>query len=75
MFNVQEVKTKAELMRFVKFPDTLYKDCPQYVPALHIDQVHSLTKCASLLYCKRKMWLALDGRKVVGRICAIINPR
>ena len=75
MFNVHEVKTKAELMRFVKFPDTLYKDCPQYVPALHIDQVHSLTKCASLLYCKRKMWLALDGRKVVGRICAIINPR
>ena len=63
-------------MRFIKFPDRLYKDCPQYVPALHSDQVHSLTKVSTLSYCRRKMWLALDGGgKVVGRICAMINPR
>ena len=75
MFTVREVKTRADLMKFIKFPDELYKDCPQYVPALHSDQVHSLTKCASLKYCKRKMWLVLDGRNVAGRICAMINPR
>ena len=63
-------------MRFIKFPDRLYKDCPQYVPALHSDQVYSLTKVSTLSYCRRKMWLALDGGgKVVGRICAMINPR
>ena len=75
MYKVSEVKTRAELMRFIKFPDRLYKDCAQYVPALHSDQVHSLTKCASLKYCKRRMWLVTRDREVVGRICAMINPR
>lgn len=62
-------------MRFIKFPDKLYKDCPQYVPALHSDQVNSLTKVSTLSYCQRKMWMVMDGRKVVGRICGMINPR
>ena len=75
MFKVLEVKNSAELRSFVVFPDMLYKGCKQYVPALHSDQVRTLTKSASLEYCKRRMWLAYDGRKVVGRICAIINPR
>lgn len=63
-------------MRFIKFPDELYRDCPQYVPALHSDQLRSLTRVSTLSYCQRKLWLALDGKgKVVGRICAAINPR
>lgn len=70
-----EVQTRRELMKFVKFPDTLYKGCRQYVPALHSDQVKSLTKVSTLSYCTRKMWLAMDGDKVVGRICGIVNPR
>lgn len=73
--SIVEVKSKRQLREFVRFPDALYKGCPQYVPALHSDQVKSLTKCSSLSYCKRKMWLALDGGKTVGRICAMINPR
>ena len=75
MFKVQEVKSRGDLLRFVRFPDILYKGCPQYVPALHSDQVRTLTKAAPLDYCKHRMWLVLDGDKVVGRICAIINPR
>ena len=75
MFSVHEVNTRSDLMRFIKFPDKLYKSCRQYVPALHSDQVFSLTKTTTLSYCKRKMWLVLDGNKVVGRICAMINPR
>lgn len=72
---IKEVILRKDLKLFVKFPDTLYATCPQYVPALHSDQIHSLTKSASLAYCKRKMWLALsDDGKVVGRICAMINP-
>ena len=62
-------------MRFIKFPDELYKDCRQYVPALHSDQVYSLTKVSTLSYCQRKMWMVLDGDKVAGRICGMINPR
>jgi len=71
-----EVTSKKDLKRFVSFPDRLYRDCPQYVPALHSDQIHSLTKCASLKYCTHKLWLCEDDKgKVIGRISAIINPR
>ena len=74
-YKVVEVQSKRDLNRFVKFPDELYKDCPQYVPALHSDQIKSLTRVSSLSYCVRKMWMVLDGDKVVGRICGIVNPR
>ena len=72
---IKEVASRRDLMQFIKFPDVLYRDCPQYVPALHSDQLHSLTKVSTLSYCKRRMWMVLDGKKVVGRICAMINPR
>ena len=74
-YKIVEVTTRRDLMLFIKFPDRLYKDCPQYVPALHSDQVNSLTKVSTLSYCKRKMWMVMDGKKVVGRICGMINPR
>ena len=48
VYKVIEVLNKRDLRRFIKFPDILYKDCPQYVPALHSDQVRSLTKAAPL---------------------------
>lgn len=75
MFEVVEVKTRKDLRRFVAFPDELYRNYPQYVPALHANQLRLLTRGATLAYCSRKMWMVLDGNKVVGRICAIINPR
>lgn len=74
-YRVVEVTGKKDLMKFIKFPDRLYKDCPQYVPALHSDQVHSLTSVSTLSYCTRKMWMVMDGKEVVGRICGMINPR
>ena len=74
-YKLLEVQTRRDLMRFVRFPDELYKDCPQYVPALHGDQVKSLTRVAPLDYCKHAMWLVQDGDRVVGRICAMVNPR
>ena len=75
MLSVKEVTDKRDLKRFIRFPDELYRGCPQYVPALHSSELHSLTKVSTLSYCKRRMWLALDSGKVVGRICAMINPR
>lgn len=73
-YKVVEVVSKKDLMKFIKFPDRLYKGCKQYVPALHADQVKSLTKVSTLKYCTRKMWMVLDGKEVAGRICAMINP-
>lgn len=74
-YRIQEVRNRRELLQFVRFPDRLYRDCPQYVPALHGDQVRSLTRVAPLKYCTRKMWMVRDGGRVVGRICAMVNPR
>lgn len=75
-YRIIEVASRKDLLRFVKFPDTLYKNCPQYVPALHADQVKTLTRDAALQYCSHKMWLLTDAaNKVAGRICAVINPR
>ena len=74
-YQVKEVVSKRDLKRFVRFPDRLYRECPQYVPALHADQVRSLTRVSTLSYCSRKMWLVLDGKEVAGRICAMVNPR
>jgi len=74
-YRIQEVSGRQDLKRFIRFPDELYKGCAQYVPALHSQEEYNLMKSVSLSYCKRKMWLALDGNEVVGRICAMVNPR
>lgn len=75
MCTIVEVTNRKDLMKFIKFPDELYRNCPQYVPALHSDQVKSLTSVSTLTYCYHKMWLAMDGDNVAGRICAMVNPR
>lgn len=74
-YTICAVTDRGSLRKFVGFPDELYRGCPQYVPALHSDQMRTLTKSAPLKYCTMKMWLAFDGGRVVGRICAFVNPR
>ena len=74
-YQIHEVNDRKALLEFVRFPDELYRDCPQYVPALHSDQVKSLTRVAPLDYCTHKLWLVRDGDRVAGRICAMVNPR
>lgn len=75
-YNVREVLSRRDLMRFIRFPESLYKGCAQYVPPLHKGQEHELMHAAPLRYCERKMWLAEnEAGDVVGRICAVINPR
>ena len=75
-YRIVQVLSRRDLRRFVKFPLDLYKDCPQYVPALNSDQYKSLTDVPMLSYCERVMWLVLDEKdRVVGRICAMLNPR
>lgn len=73
-YRIVKVESKRDLKKFIKFPHKLYKDCPQYVPALDSGQVHDLTKSSSLKHCTTQMWIVLDGDEVVGRLHAIINP-
>ena len=74
-YKVVEVTSSRDLKKFIDFPNELYKDCPQYVPALFSDQKKSLTAAPSLEDSTHKMWMVTDGKKVAGRICGMINPR
>ena len=62
------------LRQFIQFPLDLYKDCDKWVPAFEDDEYKSLgPENPSLEFCERELFLALRGKKVVGRIAAIIN--
>lgn len=39
MVSIVEVTTKAQLRRFVDYPNQLYKDVPQFVPATYGDDL------------------------------------
>lgn len=75
---VKEVISSKDLKRFLRLPERIYKDCVQYPTNLRFDEKNIFTKSPCLDYCKLKMWIVLDGKdgkKVVGRIAAIINPK
>ena len=36
MVEIREVRTKSELRKFVDFPNKMYKDVPQFIPANNI---------------------------------------
>ena len=77
MLNIEKVDTesKSQVKRFVELPYRLYKDCPQWVPPLHID---------AYMYLNRKkhpfhehsdvdFFIAVRDGRDVGRIAAIEN--
>jgi hypothetical protein len=77
MVTVREVVSKKELGDFIRFPNTLYKDCPVWVPPLDFDETGTLdkTKNPAFDFCRAKYWLARRDGKIVGRIAGIINDR
>ena len=74
---VKEVRSGKDLKKFIKFPFTLYKDCPQWVPPLMFDEINTLSskKNPAFEYCECKMWLAYKDDRIAGRIAGIINHK
>lgn len=71
---IQEVRTKAQLNKFISFPHLLYKNDSNYVPALNISVKETLsTKNPFLNHSQIALFIALDNNRVVGRIAAIYN--
>ncbi|HNV95944.1 MAG TPA: N-acetyltransferase [Bacteroidales bacterium] len=72
---IQEVSSKADIKKFVKFPFNVYKGNNYWVPPIIADEIKSLMPAynPAFKHCKAKFWLAIDGQSVVGRIGAIIN--
>jgi len=72
---IKEVVTDSDLKKFVSFPIRLYADNPNYVPPIIEDELRILKSSENPVfkYCRVKMWVALEGKEVVGRVAGIIN--
>lgn len=75
--SIKEVVSKKDLKNFIKFPHTLYKDTPYWVPPLHFDEMTTLGKKSNPAFdfCEARYWLAYKENEIVGRIAGIINKR
>ena len=73
MVEIREVVSRADLKKFVLFPNKMYKDVPQYIPPFVSDEMDDWDrkKNPAFSYCDAKCWLAWREGKVVGRIAAI----
>jgi len=74
---IKEVKSKADLNRFISFPDQLYKGNKYRVPQLHSFEKSSLMreKNPAFDFCDARYWLAYQDGVIVGRIAGIINHK
>ncbi|HEX8950175.1 MAG TPA: hypothetical protein VF790_14500 [Dissulfurispiraceae bacterium] len=73
---VVEVKTKRELLAFIRFPLSLYSGDEFYVPQLTRDmKVHFSAKNPFLRHAEVKFFLAKKGDATVGRIASIVDPQ
>ena len=74
---IREVLTKADLRKFVDYPNVLYRDVPQYVPAFYGDDLADWDrkKNPAFSYCDARCWLALREGEIVGRIGAILSHK
>lgn len=74
---VKEVTGRRDLKKFVKFPFAIYKNCPQWIPPLIMDEMQNLSteKNPASEYCESKLWLAYKDGKLAGRIAGILNKK
>lgn len=77
MVVVKEAKTKAELRKFVDFPNRMYREVPQYIPGFYSDDLQDWDrkKNPAAEYCDWKCFLAYRDGRIVGRIAAIHSRR
>lgn len=72
---IKEVTDKKDLLKWVRFPNELYKNNEYFVPFLENDELDTFTpeKNPSYEFCETKLFLAYKDGKIVGRIAGLIN--
>ena len=77
MVSIIEVTTKGQLRQFVDYPNILYKDVPQFVPATFDDDMSDWDKKKNpaFEYCEARCWMAMRNGEMVGRIGAILSHK
>ncbi len=75
MIELREVKNKWQLYQFVKFGNDLYKDCENFCPHIILDEMGTFNPNNNPAHkvCEQILFLAYRDKKIVGRICGIIN--
>ena len=75
MTTIKEIFTRNELKQFVKFPFSLYKDNPYWVPPIIKDELDTLdkNKNPAFEHANARFFIAQKNGKIVGRVAAIIN--
>lgn len=75
MYKITEITTQKGLKKFVKFPFSLYKNHPYWVPPLVMDEmtVFNPKKNPALEHCKVAYWMVFKEDQPVGRIAGIIH--
>lgn len=74
---VVEVESPAQLKEFIQFPNRLYKDDPNYVTPLMMERKAFFDTTHNPFYraAKTKLFLAMRGEEVVGRVATCISYR
>ncbi len=72
---LREVNNRADLRIFARFPRTLYKGSPYWVPPLYsnVEKNFDPARNAAYEYSQSRQWLALCAGRVVGRVAAILS--
>lgn len=75
MIEIRQVTTRRQLIRFIKFGNELYRDCPNFCPHLILDELNTFNtkKNPSHDVCEHVIYLAYRDGQIVGRIVGIIN--
>jgi hypothetical protein len=74
---VREVKSKKDLKAFIYLPEKLYKNDPNWIPPIYMDEFEYFNpkKNKGFSYCDTILLLAeLDG-EIVGRVMGLINHK
>jgi GNAT superfamily N-acetyltransferase len=74
---IEEVTSYSQLDTFIKFPFSIYKGNPYWVPPLLMDEKNTLDwkKNPAFENAQARYWLAYKDGKVVGRIAGIHNRK
>lgn len=75
MVTLKEVVSKSGLKTFVKFPFTLYRNSPYWVPPIIKEELETFDKTKNPAFetSDVRFFLAYKNGEIVGRVVAIIN--
>ena len=77
MVTIREVSTRRDLSKFIKYPFSLYRDSPYWIPPLLSDERNLFLpeKNPAYEYCQARLFLAERDGVTVGRVAAIRNDK